>query len=190
MKKAGRPLLALALILGLTVLILNLLGRTWWCKCGSLAPWSWQIWSLHNSQHLLDPYTFSHLQHGLLFYGLLLLLLHRWRRSSRFILAMAIESSWEIFENTPMIIQRYREATISLDYFGDAILNSLSDILACAAGFGLAACLPAWSSVLLFAVVESAMLITIRDSLIINVLMLIAPLDAVKNWQMGGGQTP
>jgi len=190
LRKAGRPLAALALILGLTALILRALGRTWRCKCGRPVPWSWQIWSAHNSQHLLDPYSFSHVQHGLVFYAVLYLLLRRWRPSSRFSLAMALEAAWEVLENTPMIIQRYREATISLDYFGDSILNSLSDILACAGGFGLAAVLPAWSSALMFVVVEAVMLITIRDSLVINIIMLIAPLDAIKNWQMHGGQIP
>lgn len=190
MNKAGRTVLALSLVLGLTTMILHIMGRSWWCEGASLVPWSWDIWSMHNSQHLLDAYTFSHLQHGLVFYGLFFLLLRRQQRSSRFILAMALEASWEILENTPMIIQRYREATISLDYFGDTILNSLSDILACAAGFGLAAFLPAWSSVSLFALVEAVMLITIRDSLIINIIMLIAPVDTVRNWQMSGRPVP
>ena len=100
MSKAGRPLLGLSLVLTLTALILFVMGRTLWCRGGSPVPWSWDIWSMHNSQHLLDPYTFSHLQHGLVFYGLFFLLLRRRRRSRRFMMAMVLEASWEILENS------------------------------------------------------------------------------------------
>jgi hypothetical protein len=141
---------------------------------------------MHNSQHLMDPYTFSHLQHGFLFYGLMFLALRRRAPLTRFAAAMTLEAAWEILENTRFIIQRYREATISLDYFGDTILNSLSDILACALGYGLAVLLPVWSSLVLVTFIELVMLLTLRDSLLINILMLVAPLDAVRDWQMRG----
>jgi len=185
-KSLRQPAAALAGILALSAGILMAMGRTWWCKCGSPVPWSWDIWTMHNSQHLLDPYSFSHVQHGFLFYGLMFLVLRRRAPITRFSAAMALEAAWEILENTSFIIQRYREATISLDYFGDTILNSLSDILACAFGYGLAFLLPAWSSLTLFTLIELVMMFTLRDSLLINILMLVAPVDAVRTWQMGG----
>jgi hypothetical protein len=176
----------LAVILAGTALVLARQGRVWWCQAGGLSPWSWDIWSLHNSQHLLDPYTFSHVQHGLLFYGLGLLLLRRYGPALRFGAALALEALWEIAENTDQMIERYRTVTISLDYFGDSILNSLADIVACAAGYGIAAALPAWGSVALFAVIEATMLLCIRDSLLLNIWMLVSPSQRLMRWQMGG----
>jgi hypothetical protein len=185
-QRLRQPATALAGVLSLTALILMAMGRTWWCKCGLPVPWSWDIWSMHNSQHLMDAYTFSHIQHGFVFYGLFYLLLRRRSHLIRFTAALTLEAAWEILENTSFIIERYREATISLDYFGDTILNSLSDILACAFGYGLAFLIPAWSSVLVFTLIELVMIYTLRDSLLINVLMLVSPLEAVRTWQMGG----
>jgi hypothetical protein len=184
--RLGQPAIAMGGVLFLTAIILSLMGRTWWCQCNSAVPWSWDIWSMHNSQHLMDPYTFSHIQHGFIFYVLMFLILGRRSPVLRFTAALSLEAAWEILENTSFIIQRYREATISLDYFGDTILNSLSDILACALGYGLASMLPIWSSVALVTLVELVMLITLRDSLLVNILMLVAPLDAVRDWQMRG----
>ncbi len=142
-------------------------------------------WPVHNSQHLSDPYTLTHFLHGLGFYGLLWLFLRK--RSgvgSRLVVTTALESGWEVLENTKCIIEKYREDTLALGYFGDSILNSVSDIVACGVGFMAAAYLPEIGSVLLFAAVEILLVIWIRDSLMLNILMLIWPLDSVREWQL------
>ncbi len=164
-------------------LVLWQMGRSWWCSCGSPVPWSWDIWSSHNSQHLLDPYFFTHVLHGVLFFGGLHFLMPRWSNNSRFLLAVIVEACWEILENSPIIIERYRAATISLDYFGDSILNSISDIAACALGYWLASSVRWWWSVIFVAVVEVMLLLTIRDCLTLNVIMLVHPIEAIKQWQ-------
>jgi len=169
-------------ILVATAAVLRFQGQPWWCACGSWSPWSWNVWSSHNSQHLVDPYSFSHVLHGLLFYALLARL--RVRPATRFALALGIEAGWEILENSEFIIRRYREATMSLDYFGDSVVNTLGDIGFAALGYWIAATVPVRASVALFVATELAMIATIRDSLLINVLMLVWPLEAVKHWQM------
>lgn len=169
-------------------LVLTLMGRPLWCSCAGFAPWSGDIWSRHNSQHLLDPYSFTHFQHGLVFYALLWATLrHRASVRTRFVVALALEGAWEILENSPFIIERYRQATISLDYLGDTLGNSLGDLLSCALGFGAAAALPVAASVGVFLAVEVGMLLVYRDSLLVNILMLVAPVDAVRRWQTPGG---
>jgi hypothetical protein len=180
-----RSAAALGVVLGGTALVLHAMGRGWWCKCGEPDLFSWHVWSRHNSQHVIDPYTFSHVLHGLAFYGLGFLLVRTrpfWERLS---VALVLEAAWEIAENTDRVIERYREATISLDYFGDSVINSLADVLACAAGFLLAAAVPAWLSMSLFVATEVAMVLSIRDCLMLNVVMLLYPIDAIKEWQMG-----
>lgn len=174
------------IILAVAAGILDAMGRTWWCECREPTLWSGDIWSSHNSQHLFDPYTFSHVLHGLLFYALLAFAVPSWTPKIRAVWAMVIESAWEVLENTPWVIEKYRESTISLDYYGDSILNSLADIATCGLGYSLAACLPVWMSLAGFAAVELLMLLWIRDNLLLNVLMLVYPLDAIKTWQMGG----
>jgi len=181
-----RDSLAVAALLVATAAILHTMGQPWWCALGDLAPWSSAVDSAHNSQHLGDPYTLTHILHGFAFYGLLWALAGgRWSQRQRFFVAMAVESAWELFENTDFVISRYREATISLDYFGDSIINSLGDILACAAGYLAAAAIPTAASVATFAGVEILLLFWIRDSLLLNILMLVWPIEAIKNWQMG-----
>jgi len=162
------------------------MGRRLWCSCGSLSPWSWDIWSSHNSQHLIDPYTFTHVLHGMLYYALLRLLLRSRWPPLRALLAVMIEVGWEIGENTNAVIAAYREATIALNYYGDSIANSMSDVLAFALGYTGAIRLPVWASVVAFVAVEAALLLTIRDSLILNIVMLLHPFSAIKAWQMGG----
>lgn len=167
--------------------ILTLLGRIGWCRCGSPAPWSGDIWSSHNSQHLLDPYSFSHFQHGLVFYALLWLLARRRLAvGARGVLALLLEAGWEVLENTPLVIDRYRTGTISLDYTGDAILNSMGDLLSCGSGYVLAAVAPPLASAFVFLAIEATMLAVLRDSLLLNVWMLLAPSEAVRRWQAGG----
>lgn len=168
-------------------LLLARQGQPLWCACGGISPLSLDIWSRHNSQHLVDPYSATHVLHGLAFYGLLWLVTARGRLALpwRFAAAVLLESAWELLENSEAVIRRYREATISLDYFGDSVANSLSDVAMCAAGFAIAARLrPPWAAAL-FVATELLLLATIRDSLVLNVIMLVAPLPGVKEWQMG-----
>ena len=170
-----------------TAVLLRLLGRVWWCECGQWFVASWDIWSRHNSQHLIDPYFFSHVLHGILFFPLLAFWSNKLSLSVRYRLVMLIEAFWEVLENSPFIIERYREGTIALSYFGDSIANSMFDLLACCLGFVLAAKLRPWQSVAVFITTEVIMLLAIRDNLFLNVLMLIAPLDIIREWQMSAG---
>ena len=149
-----------------------------------------RLWASTNtselSQQIADAYSFSHILHGVLFYALLRLTFrHRLTFATCLIIAVAIESSWEIIENTDFVIDRYRRATASLDYRGDTVLNSMSDILFAVLGFFLAARLPVWATVALFLTIELGSLILIRDNLTLNVLMLLHPIPAIKRWQMG-----
>lgn len=169
-------------------LALRAMGRIWWCKCGSWTPWSFQVWSMHNSQHLADPYTPSHILHGLIFYAALRVgpIASRTSLATRGLIALALEAAWELLENSPIIINRYREVTASLDYSGDSILNSVADVGWCLVGFWFASKAPWWASVLLLIVAEVGCAWWVRDNLTLNVLMLIHPVDAVRDWQMGG----
>ncbi len=182
-------LIGLALII-LTAIILLAMGREPICKCGVVKFWTWDVNSSDNSQHIADWYTPSHIIHGFLFYGLFWWLGRRfsppggWSMGLRAVLSIVVEAAWEIAENSPVIINRYREATIALDYFGDSVLNSVFDIIWMLLGFWLAARLPVWLSVVLIIAAELFVGFMIRDNLALNVLMLLYPLDAVKDWQM------
>ena len=173
-------------IIVVAVVVLNWQGRVWWCQQGDYTPWAWNIWSSHNSQHIIDPYTFTHILHGVLEFWLIGLVFWKMPMAWRFVLAIFIESSWEVAENSSYIINRYREETISLDYFGDSIINSLADIAACASGFMIARYLRFWKSLAFFVATEIILILTIKDSLIINIIMLISPIEAIKKWQVGG----
>jgi len=178
------PWLLMLGVIVAAVVILNIEGRVWWCQAGDYIPWSWDIWSQHNSQHLIDPYSFTHVLHGILEFWLIGLIFNRLPLAWRLLIAIVVESSWEVAENSTYVIQRYREATISLDYFGDSIINSLSDIVCCATGFLIGYKLRFWRSLALFLATEAVLILWIRDSLLINILMLIWPIDAIKHWQM------
>ncbi len=182
------PWFLMLTVLAVTILELSWQGRIWWCKWDSpILLWSSDAWSKHSSQHLFDPYSFTHVLHGLLFYAALFLIFRR-RLSLAWLLFITVlaESGWEILENSKAVIERYRTATFSLDYFGDSIANSFGDVLSCAAGFLVAHKLAFWRSLFLFALVEIILIFTIRDSLLINIIMLIHPIEAVKAWQTGG----
>ncbi len=180
---------SLAVALGIVVLaaaVLLWMGRNPICECGYVKFWHGETVSSENSQHIADWYTPSHILHGLVFYAFLWLILRRASLGSRFVIATAIEAAWEIAENTDTIIDRYREATIALDYYGDSILNSVADIAWMWVGFVLARVLPVWASVLLFIAAELIVGAIIRDGLTLNVIMLLAPQDWIREWQMAG----
>ncbi|QDT08769.1 hypothetical protein K239x_07110 [Planctomycetes bacterium K23_9] len=166
--------------------VLTAMGRCWWCEAGDYLPWSWDVWSRHNSQHLVDPYALSHIEHGI---GLFLLLTFFAAKitstSSRIVVVAAVEGIWEIAENTPLMINRCREATVSLDYFGDSVLNSLSDLGMCLLGALLVVRLKWKRSIAVFVLLEIVSILWIRDSLLLNILMLLSPVEAIKTWQAG-----
>jgi hypothetical protein len=179
------PVILIFAAVALAVLQLRLQGRVWWCQVGDYAPWSWTVLSAHNSQHVVDPYTFTHILHGVLFFWVASLIFGRLPLVWRLLIAISVECAWEVVENTDAVINRYREATISLDYFGDSVINSLGDIFSFSFGFWLAYKLRFWLSLALFVAVEIVLLVWIRDSLILNIIMLLYPLDAIKKWQAG-----
>lgn len=175
---------SLAAMAGGTAAILAAMGRVWWCEAGDYWPWSFDIWSQHNSQHIIDPYAISHVEHGIALFLILTLCAGRHLSVQlRTLIVAAIESLWEIVENTPMMINRYREATISLDYFGDSIINSLSDFGMCLLGVLIANKLTWKTAIAVFVIMELVSLIWIRDSLLINIIMLVSPVDSIKEWQ-------
>jgi hypothetical protein len=175
---------AVALVAAVAAVELSM-GRVAMCRCGEIKLWHGVVQSAENSQHVTDWYTFSHIIHGIGFYGLLWLLARRASLGVRFLTAVLLESVWEVFENTPFVIDRYRTATIALDYYGDSVVNSISDIAAMMAGFWLARRLPPWGSLALVVVLEVAVVLVIRDNLTLNILMLLYPIDAIRRWQSG-----
>ena len=164
------------------------MGRLVFGPDGRFGWWESSIWSSENSQRVADAYTFSHICHGMLTYGALFLVA-RWfpvPLQWRFVIAVIFECAWEILENSPLIINRYREATISIGYVGDSILNSTCDVLFMSLGFLIAHRVPAWLTVALVAVMEIGCLFWVRDNLTLNIIMLLCPLESIKAWQAAG----
>jgi hypothetical protein len=181
-------ILIIAAIVGAAALALYLMGHPFICKCGYVGLWHFDVMSAENSQHLIDWYTPSHLIHGFLFYWLLWLVSRHVVPMSfglRLVLAVGIESSWEVIENTDWVINHYREMTISLDYYGDSVINSVMDILFMISGFFLAAWWPVWLTVAVAVALELFVGAMIRDNLTLNVLMFLWPLESVLQWQQG-----
>ncbi|HSA81792.1 MAG TPA: DUF2585 domain-containing protein [Geminicoccaceae bacterium] len=177
--------LAVAGLLALLASVLLTMGRVPWCECGYVKLWHGVVKSAENSQHLTDWYSFSHVVHGLGLYGIFWLVGRRWPLGLRLTLATAVEVLWEIVENTDFVISRYREATIALDYYGDSVINAEGDVLAFILGFLLAARLPVRASISLAVGLEVVLGYVIRDNLTLNIVMLIHPIEAIKEWQLG-----
>ena len=172
-------------VVGAAAVALLWMGQVPICKCGYVKLWHGVVASAENSQHLSDWYTFSHIIHGFAFYGLLWLIGRRWPVALRLLIAVVLEASWEVFENTDFVINRYREVTISRDYYGDSVVNSVMDIVWMMLGFTAARRLPVAMILGLTVAMEVIVAYSIRDNLALNILMLIYPIEAVRRWQAG-----
>jgi len=179
------PWLAAAAAALAAVAALRVQGRLWFCSCARFLPWVGDAWSPDTSQHLFDPYSFTHVLHGFAFCGLLALAAPRAGWRWRLFFAVALEAAWEVFENTAYVINRYREATAALGYAGDAVVNSLGDVIACALGFLFARRLGLLRAALVFVATELLLLFWIRDSLILNIILLVYPSEKLRGWQSG-----
>jgi hypothetical protein len=186
MKAYAWIVLGVVIVLALTAAVEFSMGRLPFGPDGKFGWWEGNIWSNEQSQRFADPYSFCHIEHGLMFYALLWLLMRKIPVRYRFMIAVILEACWEVLENSPLIINRYRAVTISLGYVGDSVTNSLSDILMMSLGFLLAMRARIRTSVALVIVIEVGMLLWLRDNLLLNMIMLVRPIEAIKTWQMNG----
>jgi hypothetical protein len=189
-KRHQAAVLVFVVIIGLTACVELAMGRLPLGPDGKFGWWDGNIWGSENSQRVADVYSFSHVVHGILFYAFLWLIARKGPLRHRFLIAVSIEAVWEILENSPLIINRYREVTIALGYSGDSILNSCSDILMMCLGFLFASATPALASVALVLVLEVGCLFWVRYNLTLNIIMLIHPIDAIRTWQSAGRPLP
>lgn len=178
------PCLAIAAVVVVSMIVLRSQDRVWWCACRSFSPWWEDVWSAHGCQHLIDPYSFTHVLHGVVLFWLLAVVGSRVPVAWRLFAAVLLEAFWEVFENSSYVLSHHRAATANLGYVGDSIANSLGDIAACALGFVLARRLGWRRSLVLFVVTELVLLVWIRDSLLLIVVTSLFPSDVVKAWQM------
>jgi len=186
MDKHGLGAMLQTVALGcLCVLLVNgLMGQPLYCRCGALNIVSLEVFSRHNSQHLLDPYSLTHAMHGVLLAGLFTRIPWSRLQAYRFQAVIVLETLWELLENSPMVIQRYRTATVSLDYTGDSLVNSFGDILSCSAGYLIFFMLGIRKSAVIFIASELLLVFAIRDCLLLNILMLAWPIETIKAWQL------
>lgn len=175
---------AIGLVLLLVVVLLHAEGRMFICTCGHFALWTSDTCSSNTSQQLLDPYSFTHVLHGFLFFWLIALLFRRLNSSWQVCLALLLEGAWEVFENTSFVIDKYRTETAALGYTGDTIVNSFGDLMCAFVGFMIARQLGLRRSLIVFVLVETFLILWIRDSLLLQILMLVRPVEAIKLWQM------
>jgi hypothetical protein len=185
-RRTNKPkvVLATSIVVLAMIVLLRLEGRYFICTCGHFAAWVSDWCSSNTSQQLLDPYSFTHILHGFLFFWLMLLLFRRLSGGWQFWLALLLESAWEVFENTSFVINKYRTETAALGYTGDTIVNSLGDLACALVGFLVARKLGFWRSVIVFLLVEVVLTLWIHDSLLLQILMLVRPVAAIKSWQV------
>jgi hypothetical protein len=185
-RRTNKPkvVLATSIVVLAMIVLLRLEGRYFICTCGHFAVWVSDWCSSNTSQQLLDPYSFTHILHGFLFFWLMLLLFRRLSGAWQFWLALLLESAWEVFENTSFVINKYRTETAALGYTGDTIVNSLGDLACALVGFLVARKLGFWRSVIVFLLVEVVLTVWIHDSLLLQILMLVRPVAAIKSWQV------
>jgi hypothetical protein len=182
-----RSRVAIAVVLAIMVaqaLVLHFMGRVWLCSCGTIRLWVGDIWSSEMSQQVFDWYTASHIVHGILFYGLLHLLLPRAPVLVRLAIAVGIEAAWEMAENSPWVIEAYRKQALAAGYTGDSILNSLSDTVSMMTGFAIARFFPWKATVALVLVLEIGVGWLVHDNLTLNILNFIHRFPAIEAWQM------
>lgn len=187
-EKTNRRTLASIVVIFAVLLLMGVAlwaeGRLLICSCGEFKLWISDTCSSDNSQHLADPYSFTHILHGFLLFWLVLLLFRNIAPAWQLSLALALEAAWEVFENTPFVIDRYRVETAALGYQGDTIVNSYGDLACAWIGFLIARKLGIWKSIVVFLLIELVLVIWIKDGLLLQILMLIFPLQTIKLWQM------
>jgi Protein of unknown function (DUF2585) len=192
---AAAPWIAVALTVAAMIVAMKVQGRVWFSTTGVVTLWWSDVWSAECSQQFADPYSVTHVSHGLIFAGVFAWLGRTLGRRGftsasdwrwQFAGAIAVAAAWEAAENSAFVIERYRSVTMSLEYLGDSVFNAVGDLCSCALGFFIARRLGVWKTALLFVASELLLLWLIRDNLTLNVVMLISPIDAIKQWQVAG----